>query len=88
MSTYLYLECLDHTPPLSSDGEVGQHLTDLPRIRTEIANRAAFVAIADQYPDYGHHFTNNAARFLCQHPHCRIGIRDECNQEHPVGGDV
>lgn len=87
MSTYIYLECLDHTPPLSSDGEVGQHLYDLPRIRDEIAKRDQFVAMADLAPDYGSHFTNNAARFFMQHPHCRIGIRDEYNRKHPLEAD-
>ena len=88
MSTYVYLECRDHNPPLTSDGEVGQHLCDLPRIRAEIAGRAHFVAQAEHYPDYGCHFVNNAARFLTQHPHCRIGIRDEYNREHPLTGEV
>lgn len=41
MSTYLYLECQDHNPPLSSHGEVGEYLSDLPRIRREIAQRDA-----------------------------------------------
>ena len=86
MSTYLYLECLDHDPPLRSDGEVGQHLRDLPDIRRDIANRAAIVAAgeADLWPDYGHHFRHNAELFLCRHPKCRIGIRDEYGDVHPV----
>jgi len=75
MSVYLYLECCDHDPPLSSD-DVGQHLTDLPRIRNEIANRKVFVAAAEHFPDY-EYFTRNAARFFIRHPHCAIGIRDE-----------
>ena len=31
MSTYLYLVCLDHTPPLRAASESGQHLYDLPQ---------------------------------------------------------
>ena len=48
MSTYVYLECLDHDPPLRSDGEVGQHLYDLPDIRKYIAQRDMYVAIMAQ----------------------------------------
>lgn len=86
MSTYLYLECLEHDPPLSSDGEVGQHLYDLPRIRQEITARDLIVALARSEIGYGYdsHFTSNAARFLAQHPNCHIGIRDEYGLEHPV----
>jgi hypothetical protein len=87
MSTYVYLECVDHDPPLSSDGEVGQHLYDLPRIRSEIAQRDLYVANAKSdffMGDYGDHFTNNAARFLAAHPRCNIGIRDEYGREHPL----
>lgn len=89
MSTYVYLECLDHDPVLSSDGEVGQHLYDLPRIRDEIAKRELFAVNAevDVWPDYGHHFTNNAVRFLAAHPRCNVGIRDEYGREHPIQPD-
>lgn len=85
MSTYVYLECQDHNPPLSSNYEVGQHLSDLPRIRRDIANRDVFVAAvkAELDPDYDY-FTNNAASFLTRHPHCRIGIFDEYGEHHPV----
>ena len=86
MSTYVYLECLDHAPPLRSYDEVGQHLYDLPRIRKEIAMRDHFVEIdkLDNPTDYGHFFTRHAVTFLVQHPKCRIGIRDEYGREHPV----
>lgn len=86
VSTYLYLECQDHTPPLLSHGEVGQHLSDLPRVREEITRRDLFdsMAKADLWPDHGSHFTSNAVSFLVQHPHCRITIRDEYGVEHPV----
>ena len=86
MSTYIYLQCLDHDPPLKSYDEVGQHLTDLPRIRKEIAMRDHFVEIdkLDIPPDYGHLFTRHAVGFLVRHPKCRIGIRDEYGKEHPI----
>ena len=84
MSTYLYLECLDHTPSLCSDGEVGQHLYDLPRICAEVRDRAAFVAIAEHEPNYGSHFTNNAARFFRSHERCVIEIFDEYGRRYPL----
>ena len=47
---------------------------------------AAIVAAgeADLWPNYGHHFRHNAALFLCRHPKCSIGIRDEYGDAHPV----
>lgn len=41
MSTYIYLLCRDHNPAIQADGESGQHLTDLPQLRQDIANRDA-----------------------------------------------
>lgn len=85
MSTYLYLKCLDHDPPLLSYDEVGQHLYDLPRIRKDIADRELFIAHAnsDRCVKY-EYFTGNAARFLVDHPRCRIGIQDEYRRDHPI----
>ena len=86
MSTYVYLQCLDHEPPLCSDGEVGQHLYDLPDVRKYIALRDLFVENAkqDMPVSYDSYWASNAARFLSQHPHCRIGIVDEYGREHPT----
>lgn len=86
MSTYLYLECRDHHPHVSSDGEVGQHLYDLPDIRKAIAHRDLLIAVgkAGFEVDFVHHFVNNTVRFLCQHPNCTIAIRDEYGNDHPV----
>ena len=90
MSTYVYLECLDHNPPLKAEGESGQHLYDLPQIRQDIANREHFNALAasgDFHINFGHHFRNNTVQFLICHPLCRIGIRDEYGREHPMEAD-
>lgn len=86
MSTYLYLKCLEHDPPICSDGEVGQHLYDLPRIRREIVSRDLLVTLARSEIEfsYDHHFTSNAARFFTQHPDCRLRIFDEYGVEHPI----
>jgi hypothetical protein len=80
----MYLTCLDHDPPLCSDGEVGQHTYDLPDIRKAIANRHLFCQLADVdiCPDYGSYFTNNAARFLATHRRCTIGIEDEYGRKY------
>ena len=84
MSTYVYLECLDHDPPLPADAESGQHLYDLSQIREDISNREGVVAALalDMTPD--DYFRRNTARFLARHQGCRIGIRDEYGVVHPV----
>jgi hypothetical protein len=90
MSTYVYLECLDHDPPLRSEDEVGQHLSDLPRIRDELARRDELVAewSKERALPFVWSWPNNAARFLAGHPRCRISIRDEYGVEHPVVEDA
>ena len=85
MSTWIYLQCLDHDPPLASPDEVGQHLTDLPDVRRVIANRHTLVDMIAQHdltPDG--YFTANAVRFLRHHLTCRIRIVDEYGVEHPT----
>lgn len=80
MSTYLYLVCADHDPPLESEEEVGQHLADLAIVRAVLAARhsdAMQIGFADRYAD-------TARRFLNAHPKCRIRIRDEYGVEHPT----
>lgn len=91
MSTYLYLQCLDHTPPLQAEDESGQHLYDLPAIRKDIARR---VTLVDLYEDdasgwnargayfRGAYFRGNTVRFLAAHPACRIGIVDEYGKSY------
>ena len=88
MSTYVYLECLDHDPPLRADSESGQHLSDLPQIRADIAARDALLAVVaasewGDVPDMGY-FRNATARFLVSHPRCRIGIVDEYGDRHAL----
>lgn len=84
MSTWLYLQCEDHDPPLRSE-DVGQHLYDLPDIRRHIARRDIYAEMEDGDPiRFTHHFGNNAYDFLVAHPRCTIGIVDELGREHPV----
>lgn len=87
MSTWLYLQCDSHDPPLVSDGEVGQHMHDLPAIRTHIGNRRLYSEMADQdvrLDTQGDPFAGNAFRFLTAHPKCTLSIVDEYDRTHPV----
>ncbi len=84
MSTWIYLECADHDPPISADGESGQHLYDLPDIREDIRRRAEWTPERVDECGDAHWFRRNSRRFLAQHPHCRIVIRDEYGNEHPA----
>lgn len=89
MSTYVYLECLDHDPPIQAEDESGQHLYDLPQIREDVANREALVEAwtANPWPsgiDALDYYTRHSARFLAQHPKCRVGIRDEYGRPYSL----
>jgi hypothetical protein len=90
MSTYMYLECLDHDPPILSADEVGQHTYDLENIRAYVANRELYLSQQElenklgTYIDYGTSWANTAARFLIQHPKCNIGIRDEYGRDYAL----
>lgn len=92
MSTWMYLECQDHDPPIRAVDESGQHYDDLPRIRHEIAHRAETVAWADDPDTYKHwrdggrdaglfdadsYFKERSAAFLRQHPTCTVRIINE-----------
>lgn len=44
MSTWMYLTCDSHTPPILSD-DVGQHLYDLPAIVMAVRHRAEVVQL-------------------------------------------
>lgn len=89
MSTFIYLKCLDHDPPLFAPDESGQHLYDLPQIRADIANREAVVAAyeADEYGVNTPYFLAHTAQFLTRHTKCRIGIEDEYGREHSLEAD-
>jgi hypothetical protein len=88
VSTYLYLECLDHDPVLTAPEESGQHLYNLPQIQADIANRVALVSAVQELDlDGGDYFRRRTIWFLSQHPKCRIGIRDEYGAAYPIEGD-
>ena len=89
MSTYIYLRCESHDPPIVADGESGQHTYDLPRLREDIANRHAIAAglRAGLEPESGIHFYANTAYFLRDHEHCQLGIFDEYGGVYALDGD-
>lgn len=76
MSTYWYLECLDHDPPLRSDAEVEQH-TRLERIIALAENREEKIAEYEADSWVFDYFECNAMRFLVQHPKCRLRFISE-----------
>ena len=82
MSTYWYLECLDHDPPLISEFEVEQHTSGLDSIRKLIARREQIVALPD-FTSNGY-FDLRAVRFIRQHPTCRLQFRNEYGDVEPV----
>lgn len=84
MSTYLYLRCLNHNPPLRANRESGQHLYDLPDIQADLANRDVIVKAYELDFASDEYFRENTAWFLVQHPLCSLGIIDEYGREHPV----
>lgn len=86
MSTYIYLQCLDHEPPLVADDESGQHLRDLDRIREDIRNRESLVAAVDEYGNttVDDYFGKHSQKFLTVHKNCSIGIVDEDGVEYAV----
>ena len=76
MSTWWYLECMDHTPSLRSDDEVEQHTYGLPAIRELIAERGNTRAMG-LIRDNGEYFQRNTARFLIRHPNCPLRLVNE-----------
>lgn len=76
MSTYWYLECTSHDPPLRSSDEVEQHTTGLPAIRELVARRGD-IALMCHTATYGTWFLRNASTFLIQHPECPLKFVNE-----------
>lgn len=84
MSTYLYLECQNHDPPISSywqNGEVGQHLSDLKDVQGYLANRESMVKAHELDAEFSR-YANTAAYFFAAHPNCEIKIVDEYGRYH------
>lgn len=88
MSTYLYLRCDSHDPPLENDSQSGQHLYDLDQIFRDIEDRELIVAAwnDDMYPRDS--FRYATAAFLAGHPHCQITVVDEYGRIHRPDGTI
>lgn len=87
MSTYIYLECIAHDPPIQAVSESGQHLSDLDRLRGELQLRdeyATAIAIDARFDDP---YTQATAKFLSEHPECPLRIIDEYGTHHNVVKD-
>ena len=84
MSTWIYLRCEDHDPPLVAEDESGQHLYDLPQLRADIASRDLLVAAAEGGMEMDDYYRRHTLTFLRQHPRCRLGIVDEYGREYPI----
>lgn len=81
MSTWWYIECLDHDPAIRSTDEIAQHDHNLPTIREVVRRRRSLTeqdAVSTEYTgDLEDYFRTNAARFLIQHPKCRLQFINE-----------
>lgn len=86
MSTYLYLRCDSHDPPLKNRVESGQHLYDLDQIWADLNNRNQVVAAWNEGMTPDDFFRWNTASFLAAHPHCKIGVVDEYGCTHRPDG--
>ena len=86
MSTYWYLECLDHDPPIISDMEFTQHTNDDAfRAAIDLANSRPIGSKDFTYNDsLRDYFDGNARRFLIQHPSCRLGLVNEYDKRQPL----
>lgn len=86
MSTYLYLQCDSHEPPIGADQEAGQHLYDLEHIRKDWANRHAIKTgwEAGLSLEGDSYFQTSNRFFMMQHINCKVSIHDEYDRQHSL----
>lgn len=86
MSTYLYVRCLSHNPPLVSEEESGQHTYDLEQIRVDLAmDRDELLRrLREGLLTY---FSRDTARFISHHKGCPVDIIDEYGCAYPAVKD-
>ena len=77
MSTYMYLECTCHNPPLQASEESGQHYRDLRDIFDDIDNRDEVVSAVKRDMLPADTVRRNTALFLADHPRCDIQVISE-----------
>jgi hypothetical protein len=89
VSTYGYLVCLDHEPPIISRDESTQHrhtTSEMDRLRDWIARREALVdALNRDELDLSEYFLRNTVWLLREHPRCRYAARDEYGEWVDLG---
>lgn len=84
MSTALFLQCLDHDPPIVAEQQSGKYPTDLAQMRQDIVDRDILTAPhRRELWSEGHHF-GATVEFLAAHPKCNIGIRNEYGDSIPT----
>lgn len=92
MSTYVYLACLDHTPPLIATEESDQHMHRdgvMEQIQRWVDNRETLVPMWHRSElDYSNYFLANTMRFLVQHEHCRVFAQSEYGDNVDMGFGV
>lgn len=81
MSTWMYLQCEDHNPPLRAEGESGQHWYDVPQIIADVADRAALLSAIDSGMTVDDYFRRHTFRFLGAHRDCRVTLWTEYGEE-------
>lgn len=82
MSTWMYLQCEDHDPPMRADDESGQHWYDVPQIIADVKDRDYMARLhADTYGEGLAYFRKHTARFLAAHPKCRVTLWTQYDEE-------
>ena len=84
MSTYVYFECLEHDPPLQSDGEISQHWDSYVDTAIRMAQGVEPLP-ADPY-ELHDQFLLSAAVFLRFHELCAVGLVSEYGEHRPIEG--
>jgi hypothetical protein len=96
VSTYWYLQCYDHEPPLCSYEEVEQHTQDasFAALHELHERREEFMAREAEYTSKGMDFeppvaldpyyVSHAWLFIRRHPMCRIRLINEYGDTRPL----
>ena len=80
MSTYVYLACLDHNPPLINRDESEQHTNEhhIDKVRSWVDRRDQLVPLQREgLLDLSDQFFRHTVLFLSDHEHCRLAARTE-----------
>lgn len=88
MSTWVYLACIDHDPPLVSDCESGQH-DERVGMALLVADRDKWLALTrNDDVEITDRWSRNGSYFLRSHPKCRLACVDEYNRWTDLGQGV